>query len=114
MSLVLEAEVDGGCKIRPEGELTIYRVADYKPQLIQVLESHPSIVVDLSRVTEFDTAGLQLLILLKREAKARGITSSFTGHSAEVTELFQLFDMVPYFGDPLVMPQDDSSRRASV
>jgi len=50
-----------------EGEFTIFRAMELKPV---ILAAPPPLEIDLSGVTEMDTAGLQLLILAKRAAVA--------------------------------------------
>lgn len=85
-----------------EGELTIYTAADSKPKLLQALKA-PATEFDLSQVTEIDAAGLQLLLLAKREARAAGIELSLTGHSGAVIDCFDLCDLGAAFGDPIVL-----------
>jgi anti-anti-sigma regulatory factor len=51
--------------LRVEGELTIFRAAELMPVL---LASPPHTRIDLSGVTEIDTAGLQLLMLARQAA----------------------------------------------
>ena len=57
--------------LRIEGELTIYTAAAIKQQLDQLLGRSAELEIELSQVSEMDTAGLQLLILAKRECLAR-------------------------------------------
>jgi anti-anti-sigma factor len=55
-----------------EGELTIFTVQDWKARLLPLLDEHPALTVDLAAVTEFDSAGLQLLAVLRQEGTLRG------------------------------------------
>jgi anti-anti-sigma factor len=71
---------------RPEGELTIYTIAEQHRQLTNLLDAEPVVQVDLSAVNEVDTAGLQLLILAKREAARRGIALLVAGCSDVVED----------------------------
>ncbi len=90
-----------------EGELTIYTAADSKPKLLAALQA-PATEFDLSQVTEIDSAGLQLLLLAKREARITGIDLSFTGHSSAVIDCFDLCDLGAAFGDPIVLAGTNS------
>lgn len=90
-----------------EGELTIYTAADSKPRLLDALKA-PATEFDLSQVTEIDAAGLQLLLLAKREAHAAGIELNFTGHSGAVIDCFDLCDLGAVFGDPIVLSNTDA------
>jgi anti-sigma B factor antagonist len=55
-----------GAAVRIDGELTIYRAAELKADVLAA----PAL--DLGGVTEIDTAGIQLLLLAQREARAAG------------------------------------------
>lgn len=96
------------------GELTIYRAAELQQQLQAALQhGGGSLEVDLSGVTELDTAGLQLLIALKKSAQEAGGQLSLTGHSAAVIEVFELCNVAALFGDPLVTDGKPLHREAS-
>lgn len=89
---------------RIDGELTIYRAAELKETLLAAVAANTELEVDLSQVSEFDSAGLQLLLLAKREAGKAGRTLRLVDHSPAVVEVLDLFDLVAHFGDPLVVP----------
>lgn len=100
-----------GTCLHPQGELTIFRAAELKTEWLQALEGAGSALeLDLAGVTELDTAGLQLLMVLKREAAAQGRTLRLHGHSPAVLEVFELLNVAAFFGDPLVMPLQDGAR----
>ena len=90
--------------LRIEGELTIYRAAELKNTLLAAVAEHDSLDIDLSAVTEFDTAGVQLLLIAKRAAALRQHTLRLVGHSTPVTDVFELLDLSSHFGDPIVLP----------
>ncbi|WOB08896.1 STAS domain-containing protein [Piscinibacter gummiphilus] len=89
--------------LRIEGEFSIYRAAELKPVILQAVESSPALEIDLSGVAEFDTAGVQLLLLAKRVAAERGHELRLVRHSAVVVDVLQLLDLAAHFGDPLVV-----------
>jgi len=86
-----------------DGDLTIYRAADVKRELLDQLEQHDPLELDLSQVAQIDTAGIQLLVLAKRESQRRGTTLRIVAHSQAVQELIDFYNMAAYFGDPLVI-----------
>lgn len=90
-------------KLCIENEMTIYTAAEMKTRLIGVLGKGAEIEMDLSKVSEMDTAGLQLLILTKRECMARGGDLKLSGHSPAVLDVLDLCGMVQHFGDPVVI-----------
>jgi len=91
------------------GELTIFRAQELKPQF---LASPAADEIDLSGVTDLDTAGVQLLMLAKKTAKAQGHDIRLTGHSPAVVEVFELLNVAGYFGDHLVIDSRPSAARS--
>jgi anti-anti-sigma factor len=92
------------CILRLDGPLTIYDAAVGKQRLLEELNLAPELDVDLAGVSELDTAGLQVLLLLKREATKQNKPLRFHGHSKAVLQVIDLFNLGSVFGDPLVLP----------
>jgi len=87
-----------------EGEMSIYRAAELKERLIDALgEADAVLEVDLAGVTEIDTAGVQLLMLTKREADASGRRLQLLAHSRAVATAFELLNLAGFFGDPILV-----------
>lgn len=96
--------MDGSpCKLQLEGEMTIYTAADLKDRILSPLAACGRVEIDLSQVSEMDSAGLQLMILAKREAGAQGKDIRFVGHSPAVLDVLELCRMTGYFGDPVLL-----------
>lgn len=93
----------GRCQLRIDGPLTIYEAADFKKRLLEELVLAREMEVDLAGVSEFDTAGVQLLLVLKREAARFDKPIGFHGHSRAVLQVIDLYNMAGVFGDPLVL-----------
>lgn len=55
-----------------DGEFNIYTVADWRVRLLEVLAPGGDVHLDLSGVSEIDSAGLQLLIAAHNQAVAGG------------------------------------------
>jgi len=85
-------------------DMTVYNAGVQKEQLLAGLENCNELEVDLSAVNEIDTAGLQLLILVKREARRLNKKAHFTSHSPAVREVIDFFNMAAQFGDPMLVP----------
>ena len=92
------------CRISLDGELTIYSAAAIKVKLMQALKACTDLEIDLSRVSEMDTAGMQLLIAAKRALMAGGGTLSLSGHGPVVVEVMDIFNVAHVFGDAVVIP----------
>lgn len=76
--------------IRVDGELTVQVAGEYKAALLTALAATDALVLELSGVSELDTAGLQLLLLLKREAGPLGKTVRLSDPSKAVLEVLDL------------------------
>jgi anti-anti-sigma factor len=84
-------EVRDGC-IRLAGELTIQRAEEIKPLLLASLPTDGSLArLDLSQVSEIDTAGIQLLMAANREVVNRGTALQVVSVSQVVQEALELF-----------------------
>ena len=85
------------------GEMTIFTAAAQKAELLDFLQSGKELEINLGKVTELDTAGLQLLILAKREAAKSARTLRFVMHSKVVRDILELANLTTGFGDQVVL-----------
>ena len=90
-------------RIALASDATIVNAVAMHAQLLAALGSASDIEVDLSQVTEIDSAGLQLLISAKQEAAVLQKRLSFAGHSPAVLETLDLCDLSAHFGDPVLL-----------
>lgn len=82
------------------GALTIYEVGQLQALLSQQQPPLTALTVDLAAVEELDTAGVQLLMALRQWL---GDALVLINHSTAIIELFDLYQLVPYFGDDIVL-----------
>jgi anti-anti-sigma factor len=80
-------------RLAVEGEMTIYRAAELHPVLLDAVRAHDAPQLDLSGVTEFDCAGMQLLLVARREARRLGKDLVLLGASPAVRDAFALLGM---------------------
>jgi anti-anti-sigma factor len=90
-------------RIDIQGELGIFTAGALRLRLLDAIDACREVDVDLSQVSEVDSAGLQLLVAAKREAAERDKLVRFTGHSAPVLEILELCDLVGLLGDPVLI-----------
>lgn len=102
-----KASTDGDAsRLVLEADLTIYNAPEHKRTLLDTLEQAKAIELDLAAVGAIDSAGLQVLLLAKRESLAKGKEMRIVRHSPAVQELLEFFNVASYFGDPLVIPAE--------
>lgn len=84
-------------------ELTIYHAMEQKQQVIAALEASEGLELDLSQVAEMDTAGLQVLMLAKREAGRLNKHLAIVAHSPVVRQTLDYCNLAAFFGDPVII-----------
>ena len=90
-------------------DLTIYHALEQKNALLAALAGTDDLELDLMHVGEIDTAGLQLLILLKKEAQRAGKTISIVAHSQSVRAVIDFCKLAAELGDPLIIPAAEAA-----
>ncbi|ULA66073.1 MAG: STAS domain-containing protein [Nitrospira sp.] len=86
----LQEEVrEGVCRLSIVGEMTIYSALELKSRLLGALAGSGVLELQVEDVTEVDTAGLQLLFLVKREAVAAGKQVQLLAPSPALQEALQ-------------------------
>lgn len=100
---------DGQCHIELSGPLTIYGAAEDHASLCQCLDGggegaagRQPIVVDVGAVTAVDSAGIQLLLQLRREGALRGLSVQWRGDSAPLRQIVDLYRLAEAFPDLLL------------
>lgn len=78
-----------------EGELSISNAVALRRRLLDALQG--PLTVDLSGVTHVDGAGLQLLMMLRREARSLGFPLSLVSPSPSVRAAFALVRLTDEF-----------------
>lgn len=82
-----------------EGPLTIYTATEQKDVLLSLFPLAHEVELDLSNVDEMDSAGLQLLILVKRESLMNGTQLLLSNPSPTVSEALRLSGLDDYFAN---------------
>lgn len=73
------------------GEMTIYQSRKLKEEIFALLTSSDIREFDLSEVSEFDSAGFQLIALARREASDRGQPLTVRSCSLAVKKVFDAY-----------------------
>ena len=85
------------------GDLNIFNAVEQQQRLLEALDAGSEVEVDLSQVSDIDSAGVQLMVAAKREASARNKPLRFVGHSPAVVDVLELCDLAGHFGDPVLL-----------
>jgi anti-sigma B factor antagonist len=92
-----------------EGAMTISNAAALKKDLIKHMAKPGEHEIVLTDVSEMDTAGMQLLMLAKRQATRHDTPLRLTGHSPAVLGVMDTYNLAAYFGDPIWISGDAQS-----
>jgi len=91
---------DADMELSVQGEMTIYRAGELAAELLAAAcRATAAVRIDLSEVTELDTAGLQILLMLRRAVAARGVHLELVRPSACVQEVLELCRQQPLIGE---------------
>jgi anti-sigma B factor antagonist len=71
--------------------------------VLEALRKTRVLEIELSGVTELDTAGLQVLMLAKQTAAATQRELRLVQHSPAVVEIIEMLDLVAFFGDAVLI-----------
>jgi len=104
MEIILDQSASGQPRMRVLGDCNIYGASELKAALLSSLQEQPELELDLASVTEFDSAGMQVLMAAKNFARAAGQELRLHNHSAAVLELIEIYDLASWLGDPLIVP----------
>ncbi len=104
MALEQQEIRQGVVRLQMQGAMTVYDAVALKEGLLLAVRNHQRTELDLSQVDDLDTAGIQLLMMIKQEARRLGHDLHIVAHSNIVVQLFEFLNLAGFFGDPLVIP----------
>lgn len=87
--------------LRIDGEMNIYHAAELKQMLLEPLKDGVNMELDLSGVTDIDTAGVQLLMLARKTARENQGELRLVALAAPVREVLEFLNLSARFGDPV-------------
>ncbi len=106
MNIEVKEKKEGPTLVAIKDEMTIYNVLDQKNTIYTHLQSAHELQIDLSNVSEIDSAGMQFLIFLKNEAIRMQKELCFVNHSQAVVDVVDTFNLSSFFNDPVVISAD--------
>lgn len=86
-----------------EGELNIFHGARLRDELLALLAEREALELDLGEVVDCDSSGIQLLLMLKREARRQDKRLTLVNHAPCVADVIELLNLGMELGDPLVL-----------
>jgi anti-sigma B factor antagonist len=82
-------------------DLDIYTAIEFKTLLDKVIDDKRELEINLAEVTQIDCAGIQHLMLTKKERDKRNLGLSLVQPSNVVLDAFGFLRLVSYFNDPV-------------
>lgn len=83
---------DGIADAQLEGELSIQTIDTLKDPIFSLLNAH-TIRLDLTKVTDVDSCGLQLLIILYQQAGLLNRQFTLVGHHPRLDQLLAVYQL---------------------
>jgi anti-sigma B factor antagonist len=103
------AEGDAAGALHIAGELTVYHAAETAQQLLARIGEAPALAIDLDGVTEFDSAGIQVLLVAHRAAVAAGGTLQLLRPSRPVLDVIETFALSELLTAPVAVAAEPTS-----
>ncbi|HUY03553.1 MAG TPA: STAS domain-containing protein [Rhodocyclaceae bacterium] len=103
MGLHLE-QTSTGSRLIIDGEMTVHCAWQLRDEILALLPQEGELSVELSGVSEIDSAGLQLMLQVKR---SHGPALRFINHSPAVLQILDIAHLAAHFGDPMVIPSGE-------
>lgn len=94
-------------RLRLQCDLTIFQAAELWRSMSGAIAEQTSVEIDLAEVSEIDTAGMQLLLMLKRAAANERRELRLVNHSPAIVQALGLVDVSRLLGDPVVLSSQD-------
>lgn len=82
--------MSGPRRVAADEELTVVTAAEHRERLLAALGDGTGVRIDLSGVADLDTAGLQVLLLARREGARLGLPVEFADPSPAVADVLAL------------------------
>jgi anti-sigma B factor antagonist len=102
LTITIEDKKNSPILVRIQDEMTIYNVLEHKDKLYPYLKNEHGLQIDLSNVSEIDSAGMQLLIFLKYQSQIEKKEIIFIEHSESVIEVIKIFNFSSFFDVPVI------------
>lgn len=83
----------GMCKLRFEGDMDIYAAEETLAALLPYFDDFKTFSIELDKVGEIDSSGIQLLLQCHRHSEQSGGQLSITSCSDNVRELLDLYQL---------------------
>jgi len=83
----------GVCRLSVAGEMTIYAAEQMLQMFSPYWRDYKQFALELAKVSEIDTTGIQLLLQFQRSAKLTGHSVQILSCSQVVRDLFALYSL---------------------
>jgi anti-anti-sigma regulatory factor len=101
MAISITSRANACTRLTLDGPMTVYEAVDVKRDLLHALAGSAELEIDVTGLDEIDTAGLQLLLLLRRESLRTAKTLRRAGTSPALAEVLDRYGLSTHFGQPL-------------
>ncbi len=92
--MALNKSEDGQlCKLELDGDITIYTIDDLKTKLSNELNSYKMFEMNLAKIEEIDSSGIQLLLAFSRELAHKNKAFKITKASTEAAKLIDSYNL---------------------
>ncbi|HRP69588.1 MAG TPA: STAS domain-containing protein [Turneriella sp.] len=104
------AAQEGRGVVALKGNFTIRYAKEAFFTLLEFFNKFDALALDLSGIESIDSAGFQVLLVLKKESEAQQKKVKLIRHSAPVVDMIELYGAMGLFRDKIVVAQNNRFR----
>jgi len=93
-------------RVRLGESLDIASAADARSRLLQVSQSSDNLELDLSSLSDIDTAGIQILLALRQQRTRQGARTRMVHPSQPILDAFGLLGLQHVFDEAVVVSRE--------
>lgn len=93
-------------RVRLGESLDIASAADARSRLLQVSQSSDNLELDLSSLSDIDTAGIQILLALRQQRLRQGVRTRMVHPSQPILDAFGLLGLQHVFDEAVVVSRE--------
>ncbi len=104
---VSKSEEEKTVHLACQGELTIPYAKSWQDLILSHFDPEKNLSLDLEQIHKIDTAGVQVLIFLKKKVALTSKILSLQNHSPSIKKVWDILGLVSFFGDKIRLKKEE-------
>lgn len=96
--------------VEVNGDFVVYSIGKWKEFILEKIHNIEVLSADFGKVTEVDSAGVQLLISTKKFFIENGKKFTIQNHSPKLIEYIDIYGLIGYFEDKVLVSAKEKDK----